>query len=98
MMAWLRRATFTPFVVYRVLLGGGLLALAKNCGVELEFFTPDELNKIEVPNPSHAVKRHIGASSICEAAAILAAQNGRLIMEKQKSQNATIAVALAGSI
>lgn len=28
MMAWLRRATFTPFVVYRVLLGGGLLALA----------------------------------------------------------------------
>ncbi|NQV48158.1 MAG: undecaprenyl-diphosphate phosphatase [Rhodospirillaceae bacterium] len=28
MMAWLRRATFTPFVVYRVLLGGGLLALS----------------------------------------------------------------------
>ncbi|MEE8270302.1 MAG: undecaprenyl-diphosphate phosphatase, partial [Alphaproteobacteria bacterium] len=26
MMRWLRRATFTPFVVYRVLLGGGLLA------------------------------------------------------------------------
>ena len=28
LMAWLRRATFTPFVVYRVLLGAGLLALA----------------------------------------------------------------------
>lgn len=26
MMRWLRRASFTPFVVYRVLLGGGLLA------------------------------------------------------------------------
>lgn len=26
MMRWLRRATFTPFVVYRILLGGGLLA------------------------------------------------------------------------
>jgi len=25
MMAWLRRATFTPFVIYRVFLGGGLL-------------------------------------------------------------------------
>ena len=25
MMAWLRRASFTPFVVYRVALGGGLL-------------------------------------------------------------------------
>ena len=28
LMAWLRRATFTPFVVYRVLLGTALLALA----------------------------------------------------------------------
>ncbi len=28
MMSWLRRATFTPFVVYRLLLGGGLLAMA----------------------------------------------------------------------
>ncbi len=28
MMAWLRRATFTPFVLYRVVLGVGLLAVA----------------------------------------------------------------------
>jgi undecaprenyl-diphosphatase len=28
MMAWLRRATFTPFVLYRIALGGGLLALS----------------------------------------------------------------------
>ncbi len=28
LMRWLRRATFTPFVVYRVLLGGGLLIWA----------------------------------------------------------------------
>jgi len=28
MMAWLRRATFTPFVIYRLLLGAALLALA----------------------------------------------------------------------
>ena len=27
LMAWLRRASFTPFVIYRVLLGGGLLYL-----------------------------------------------------------------------
>lgn len=27
LMAWLRRATFTPFVLYRILLGGGLLAI-----------------------------------------------------------------------
>jgi len=28
LMAWLQRSTFTPFVVYRVFLGGALLALA----------------------------------------------------------------------
>lgn len=28
LMAWLKRATFTPFVVYRVILGTGLLALS----------------------------------------------------------------------
>ena len=28
MMSWLRRATFTPFVIYRLILGGALLALA----------------------------------------------------------------------
>ena len=28
MMAWLKRASFTPFVIYRVALGGFLLAFA----------------------------------------------------------------------
>ena len=28
LMAWLQRATFTPFVIYRVFLGGALLAFA----------------------------------------------------------------------
>jgi len=28
LMAWLKRSTFTPFVIYRILLGGGLLAWA----------------------------------------------------------------------
>ena len=28
MMAWLKRASFTPFVIYRIILGTGLLALA----------------------------------------------------------------------
>jgi len=27
MMAWLRRASFAPFVVYRIILGGLLLAV-----------------------------------------------------------------------
>ncbi len=34
MMAWLRRATFTPFVIYRLLLGGILLWLAYRGEIE----------------------------------------------------------------
>lgn len=34
MMAWLRRASFTPFVVYRILLGIGLLYLVYVVGME----------------------------------------------------------------
>jgi len=32
MMAWLKRATFTPFVIYRLILGAALLALAYGGG------------------------------------------------------------------
>ena len=32
MLAWLRRATFTPFVIYRMLLGGALLYLVYGTG------------------------------------------------------------------
>ena len=28
LMAWLKRASFTPFVIYRIILGGGLLGLS----------------------------------------------------------------------
>ena len=28
MMRWLRRASFTPFVVYRIIVGGGVLVFA----------------------------------------------------------------------
>jgi len=34
MMKWLRRASFTPFVVYRIVIGGGLLTFAY-AGAEL---------------------------------------------------------------
>ena len=35
MMAWLRRASFTPFVIYRVLLGLFILYLIYFAGVSL---------------------------------------------------------------
>jgi cobalt-precorrin 5A hydrolase len=40
------------------------------------------------------VLRHMGVASVCEAAAILAAGRGPLLLPKHKSPNLTLAVAL----
>lgn len=58
-------------------------------------FTADELKAvIEAPTPSSEVARHVGTPGVCEPAAILASQGGALIVPKQKSATATVAVAL----
>jgi cobalt-precorrin 5A hydrolase len=49
-----------------------------------------------VPTPSAQAARHVGARSVSEAAALLAAR-GELLVPKQKSANVTVAVARAVS-
>jgi cobalt-precorrin 5A hydrolase len=72
----------------------GLLALARTLGVALVFFEKDVLARVDgVVSPSARVARHVGVPSVCEAAAILAAGNGPLIVPKQTSRNATVAIA-----
>ena len=61
---------------------------------EVMFFTADELSKIEVPNPSVTVQKHVGTPSVCEAAAILGSNNGKLIIPKVKGKNWTAALAI----
>jgi cobalt-precorrin 5A hydrolase len=72
----------------------GLLHLGRKLNLELTLFSPDELDKVEhVPTPSSVVKKHLGVSSVCEAAALLGSHKGTLIVPKQKSRNVTLAVA-----
>jgi cobalt-precorrin 5A hydrolase len=72
----------------------GLLALSRKLHVPLRFFTKEELNLVShVPNPSAMAAKHIGVRSVCEAAAILAARRGELIVAKHKTHHATVAVA-----
>jgi cobalt-precorrin 5A hydrolase len=72
----------------------GILALAKSLSCQLFFFTRDELASVQnVPSPSRVVQKHVGVSSVCEAAALLASGNGSLIATKQVAPNATIAIA-----
>ncbi len=72
----------------------GLLEAARELGVTPVFFSHESLAQVEVPNPSETVRRNLGTGSVCEAAALLASDQGRLILPKVKSKNATAAVAI----
>lgn len=72
----------------------GLLRLSERLKKPLRFFSRDELKRVKAPNPSRMVEKHMGVESVCEASAIMAAGNGRLIVTKRKSKNATMAAAL----
>ena len=61
---------------------------------EVIFYTADELAQVEVPNPSTTVQKHVGTPSVCEAAAILGSNHGKLIIPKVKGKNWTAALAV----
>ena len=63
-------------------------------GEELVYYSAEQLAKVEVPNPSKTVEKHVGTPSVCEAAAILGANNGKLIVPKVKGRNWTAALAI----
>ena len=62
---------------------------------EVVFFTAEQLAAVPVPNPSTTVERHVGTPSVCEAAAILGSNHGRLIVPKVKGKNWTAALAIS---
>ena len=64
------------------------------CGYEVKFYSAGELSDIIVPNPSDTVEKHVGTSSVSEAAAMLSADNNQLLLEKHKGTQWTLAVAL----
>jgi cobalt-precorrin 5A hydrolase len=72
----------------------GLLQAADSLGVSLVCIEHHLLQDIEVPTPSATVHNYMGVSSICEAAAILHTNHGRLLVHKTKNRNATLAIAL----
>jgi cobalamin biosynthesis protein CbiG len=53
-----------------------------------------ELSGVQIPNPSDKVFERIGVFSVCEAASLLAAKMGPLLVPKRKNKKATCAIAL----
>ncbi len=68
----------------------GLLKAAEILGVPLRFYTAGELAVIEVPNPSPVVAEAVGAPSVAEASVL--ASGAELLLEKRKSEKATVAI------
>ena len=63
-------------------------------GLELKLYSAEELARVDVPTPSETVAKHVGTPSVCEAAALLASNDGKLLLPKVKGENFTLAVAI----
>lgn len=75
----------------------GIIQAANTLGVPFLTVSAELLDTIDVPNPSDAPKHAVGTKSVAEAAALhgaLAQQSARLVVEKQKGNGVTCAVAL----
>jgi cobalt-precorrin 5A hydrolase len=71
----------------------GLVEAAARLGVPLVFCDRATLNAVpDVPNPSAAPMKYVGVQGVAEPAA-LHVSGGRLVVEKVKSGNVTVAVA-----
>jgi cobalamin biosynthesis protein CbiG len=71
-----------------------MVAVAERYGVPLVTHAADALARIPVPSPSGVVERHVGTPSVAEAAALLSAGSGAvLVATKRRSAHATCAVA-----
>jgi cobalt-precorrin 5A hydrolase len=72
-----------------------LLALAE--GRALRTFPAADLDRVAVPHPSPVVRRLTGTGSVAEAAALLAAgPGGVLVVEKARGAGVTVALARSG--
>jgi cobalt-precorrin 5A hydrolase/precorrin-3B C17-methyltransferase len=75
----------------------GLLQFAERWHLPVRTYTAHELSSVDVPNASPAVAKAVGTPSVAEAAALLAS-GGELLVEKQRSSMATVAVARVFSV
>ncbi|WP_171167907.1 cobalamin biosynthesis protein [Streptomyces sp. I05A-00742] len=72
----------------------GVVAAAARLGVPIRSYGSAELDRVSVPHPSAAVRAAVGTSGVAEAAALLAAGVGAvLLVPKVASVRVTCAVA-----
>ncbi|GAB7387065.1 cobalamin biosynthesis protein [Bacillaceae bacterium] len=72
----------------------GLLAVCEKYGWEFVCYPPEQLNTVEIEEPSETVYKYTGAYGVSEPAAKLYSGVKRLVLNKKKSGNVTISVGL----
>ena len=60
--------------------------LGEKLGIVPQYYSADQLEEIEVPNPSNKVNEVTSSPSVSEASALLASNGGELVIEKQKGK------------
>ncbi|MCJ0905710.1 cobalamin biosynthesis protein [Rhodococcus sp. ARC_M6] len=70
-----------------------LIAAADMLSIPIIAFEPEVLAAVTVPSPSWRVEQMAGTPSVAEAAAILAADHGQLIVRKTSTDAVTVAAA-----
>ncbi|MHB8958191.1 MAG: precorrin-4 C(11)-methyltransferase [Candidatus Limnocylindrales bacterium] len=72
----------------------GLLTAARNHGWSLAFVTAEQIRGLgDLPHPSPHARRALGVDGVAEPTALLAASADRLLVDKHRSGNVTVAVA-----
>ncbi|MCP3966089.1 MAG: precorrin-4 C(11)-methyltransferase [Lentisphaerae bacterium] len=71
----------------------GLLDFATDYNLLIKFYGKESLNSIVTPHSSPRAEKEFGIKSVAEAAAMLAAGTDKLVLEKQKIDGVTIAIA-----
>ncbi|SDH46396.1 cobalt-precorrin 5A hydrolase [Alteribacillus bidgolensis] len=72
----------------------GLLHVCEKNNWPFDYYSPEKLNSAPIQNPSEVVYKYTGAYGVSEPAAVLSSGNETLLLEKEKSGNVTISVAV----
>ncbi|MED0676280.1 MULTISPECIES: cobalt-precorrin 5A hydrolase [Aneurinibacillus] len=72
----------------------GLLSVCDKYGWEFVYYTPQELNEMNIEEPSETVFKFTGAYGVSEPACKRYSGNEKLVLTKKKSGNVTISVGI----
>ncbi|MFC5713152.1 cobalt-precorrin 5A hydrolase [Thalassorhabdus alkalitolerans] len=73
----------------------GLQKVCKDNNWSFTYYSPEQLNKQPMKNPSETVYKYTGAYGVSEPAALLSAGTDELFLEKKKSGNVTVSIGIS---